>query len=81
MFREIKSLCKTFLRFAYAIKNRNKFKADKDLIAYRLNICFGNDINVACESLSSENKRCTECGCFVRQKAKLSFESCPLKKW
>lgn len=34
-----------------------------------------------CPSLDKEAGRCKECGCFVRTKAKLKSDNCPLGKW
>ncbi|EKR98081.1 DUF6171 family protein [Leptospira mayottensis] len=49
-------------------------KKDLDL---RLEICF------ACPLLLKGFllERCSVCGCFVRLKTKLKYESCPIKKW
>lgn len=34
-----------------------------------------------CPSLDREAGRCRECGCFVRTKAKIKSDQCPLGKW
>ena len=41
----------------------------------RLNLC------KSCESFNELENRCEECGCYMPGKAKVIFESCPLKKW
>ena len=45
----------------------------------RLNICFN------CPHFSSKGRitsgRCLECGCFIRAKARLETEKCPIGKW
>jgi len=35
----------------------------------------------ACPSWSKQTNRCTECGCQMKVKAKLTSSECPLKKW
>ncbi len=39
----------------------------------RLDICY------SCPYL--DNKQCSICGCYVKQKSKWSTESCPKNKW
>ena len=34
-----------------------------------------------CEYLDRPSARCTECGCFVQIKSKVSTEECPMGKW
>ena len=41
----------------------------------RLKLC------VSCDRYNSDNKTCSECGCYVDIKTKWALESCPLKKW
>ena len=41
----------------------------------RLDICNG------CEWFDHEAGRCKQCGCFMRIKAKLASEKCPIDKW
>lgn len=35
----------------------------------------------ACPSWSKQSNKCTECGCQMKVKAKLTSSECPLKKW
>jgi rRNA maturation endonuclease Nob1 len=49
--------------------------ADKELVAFRLETCRG------CERLFKPTMSCKECGCFVKLKARLEHDSCPLGKW
>jgi len=41
----------------------------------RLEICRN------CEKYDADQIRCTECGCFLRNKVSFSIDSCPLGKW
>lgn len=50
-----------------------KFVPEKEQRA-RWSIC------MACDRLT-ENKRCTQCGCFMEIKSKLAGMKCPLGKW
>lgn len=34
-----------------------------------------------CDQLDTATARCTECGCFVQIKSKVTTEECPLGKW
>ncbi len=34
----------------------------------------------SCEFLRSD-KRCSKCGCFMKEKAKMAKEKCPINKW
>jgi len=49
--------------------------ATEELVQTRLSIC------QACEFFSSENSRCTKCGCFMLAKTKLQVSKCPVNKW
>lgn len=87
----IKSLIKTVKKAIYAIKNRQQFKASKEVIDKRLYICFGTKdcmYTDKCDSLIENSKfifwkqkRCGLCGCYIKAKVKFAFEECPLKKW
>jgi hypothetical protein len=41
----------------------------------RLSIC------QQCEFFRTSDGTCSQCGCFIRLKAKLATEACPLEKW
>lgn len=55
-------------------RGKNLFANDK-LYDDRLNVC------KSCDKYDSEQKRCTECGCFIETKARIILDSCPLNKW
>lgn len=46
----------------------------KDMATKRLSIC------LECPQLT-KTKRCSECGCFMVAKTKLTNATCPLGKW
>ena len=81
------SLTKFFKGLFYSIKNRKRFWANDELKQKRLDICTGTNGNLSCDSLLEENyhifktRRCGECGCYIKQKVKFTFEQCPSKKW
>jgi hypothetical protein len=35
----------------------------------------------ACEFFRKEDKRCTQCGCFMEAKTRLKNVECPIHKW
>lgn len=41
----------------------------------RISICNG------CEFFIKEDKRCSQCGCFMEAKARLKKAFCPIHKW
>ena len=62
--------------FASAAKG-NPFEVTDVTFDSRMSIC------VECEFYKSEIVRCShsKCGCFLRKKARLFAESCPVGKW
>lgn len=48
-------------------------RVNQHIYKKRLDQCY------SCEHLS--NTKCGVCGCYVKQKAKWSTESCPKNKW
>lgn len=62
--------------------NPNEY-VDKETYVKRLNLC-----NTCPERLEASKgnqltkfSRCPQCGCFIRLKAKLKTENCPLGDW
>jgi hypothetical protein len=49
-------------------------KADDDIVQDRLDVC------KSCEFLTPKF-RCTQCGCFMKIKARLAPVKCPVGKW
>lgn len=60
---------------ASSAMNGKKILSTLELAEKRLVIC------EKCPSLAKDSGRCMECGCFVKAKARISFEECPLEKW
>lgn len=50
-------------------------KESDDEAQRRLTICRG------CDYFKRESERCAKCGCFLRAKAALALEHCPVGKW
>jgi hypothetical protein len=50
-------------------------RSDKDLIAYRLDIC------KQCPWLDKRLVKCRKCGCFMKLKSTLKQAKCPIDKW
>jgi len=48
---------------------------------YRLDICEGDTNYPPCEKYKESTGQCMSCGCFLKAKANLKNESCPLNKW
>lgn len=44
-------------------------------VARRLALCH------RCELFIHQQKRCSQCGCFMKFKARLRSQSCPVGKW
>ncbi len=39
------------------------------------------DLCQVCEHFSKQQKRCKECGCYLKQKIKFKVSECPIGKW
>ena len=55
--------------------NKKKGRVDAESYKKRLEIC------QKCPELIELTFQCKKCGCFMKQKAKLSDATCPLNKW
>jgi hypothetical protein len=55
--------------------NKSMGRLTPDKVDERLAICY------QCPSFLPRTARCDECGCFMKQKAKLANAYCPLGKW
>lgn len=47
----------------------------EEIYTNRMNICN------ACEFFRREDKRCTQCGCFMEAKTRFKKTFCPVHKW
>lgn len=47
----------------------------EDVYTQRISICNG------CEFFRHEDKRCTQCGCFMEAKTRFKKTYCPVHKW
>ena len=56
------------------LKGNQLFASEEEQIR-RMEIC------KSCEHFSSEDVRCRQCGCFLKQKTSLTSAKCPLQKW
>lgn len=56
---------------------RGELGASKSVVAYRHSICREN----SCGRYDAGSDRCRQCGCWLRAKAWLSVERCPLGLW
>ena len=61
-------------------KNQDKF-VNNDEYNYRLDVCEGESQYPPCEKYKESTGQCMSCGCFLKAKANLKAESCPLDKW
>ena len=48
---------------------------------YRLDMCEGDSKYPPCEKYKESTGQCMACGCFLKGKANLKHEDCPLNKW
>ena len=55
--------------------DKNQPRSDKDLIQYRLDICYD------CPFFNKRSIRCRKCGCFMNLKTTLKQAKCPIGKW
>lgn len=55
--------------------NMQRTIASREAQKERTNICKG------CEFFDEEQERCSQCGCFVKYKVAMSWETCPVDKW
>jgi hypothetical protein len=77
LLKQGKNLAKFTLNLVkYIHENQGKglFVSD-ETFNKRLDIC------KTCDKYDEMQQRCVECGCFLNEKATLSFEKCPLGKW
>jgi len=66
---------KNFIKFIYiGIKSGFKTVSFEEY-NNRLNMCMG------CMFLSPDGDRCTDCGCWIKNKAKWKVEDCPQGFW
>lgn len=66
--KNLLSSVSNFIRSGFELTPDEEYKK-------RLDICNN------CPSLDQKAGRCTECGCFIKTKAKLKSDQCPLGKW
>jgi hypothetical protein len=55
--------------------NGDHLTVSDEVYEERLNVCR------TCEWYDESQNRCRHCGCFLREKARYSIDSCPIKKW
>ena len=58
-----------------AISDPKALLASAEVKKQRLETCY------TCEFFVAEDRRCSECGCWVDQKASVALDSCPKDKW
>ena len=51
-----------------------KIKTSSEMFKDRMEVCLG------CDKLT-DDFRCSQCGCFIKAKAQLLSQDCPLRKW
>lgn len=61
--------------FVKAVATNGLSRLDDEVTKSRLEVC------QTCELFRKQDGRCGACGCFVKWKAKLPKEQCPLGKW
>jgi hypothetical protein len=77
LFQQAKNLSKfSWEMMQYIMQNEQKvmFVSD-EVFRSRLEVCKG------CDKFDDLQMRCTECGCFLNQKARMVLDGCPLNKW
>jgi hypothetical protein len=52
-----------------------------EALAARLVVCTGDENTPKCESYLKDSGRCATCGCYMRLKARIKAQQCPLGKW
>lgn len=57
------------------VLNGEEVKASDEEQNKRLEVCSG------CPHFIKDDKRCNECGCFMKIKSHLKSAKCPLGKW
>lgn len=75
MQKAAKNAVKALKRVVVAAAAGSKVFVGEKIAAQRLDACH------RCPAFQPKTGQCAECGCFVRVKAKLSTEQCPLHKW
>lgn len=59
----------------FDLLNSEYYIKDERVVRERVNTCFW------CPEYINLTGQCSECGCFIKAKAKLKTEDCPLEKW
>ena len=70
----IKNLADTSRSVLLEFLKSGRVKASSQMEKDRIEAC------LSCDKLT-DDFRCTQCGCFIRIKAKLLTSNCPLRKW
>jgi hypothetical protein len=66
---------KNFFRFIYTSFRERFERVSFSVYQERLSIC------QSCPFLHYKERRCTDCGCWVDNKAKWKYEACPKEYW
>lgn len=75
--KTLKNFTEFLIELFHRMWNKDEILADSELVQKRREIC------ADCDRLKKHwyGDRCGECGCFIKTKTKIKFESCPIDKW
>lgn len=71
----LKNLADTAKDVASGVVHGEGVFVTEEIYIHRMNICNG------CEFFRKEDKRCSQCGCFMEAKTRLKKAFCPTHKW
>jgi hypothetical protein len=74
-FQMARNLFKEAWKSTKGVVKTGKLLTDAKTAQDRINTCIG------CEFFNKEDKRCTQCGCFMEQKVHLKTAQCPKALW
>ena len=69
------NLLKSFKRASGALVKGEKLSVTKDIAEKRLEVCY------TCPKYIKDQNRCSLCGCYLKAKARMATETCPIGKW
>lgn len=71
----VKSLAGTMKDVAGGVLHGEGLLVTEQIYNERMSVCNG------CEFFRQEDKRCSQCGCFMEAKTRLKKTYCPIHKW
>ena len=72
---QLKNLGVSLHEFVSRVVKGNRLLASRETQLERFEIC------KSCERFEADANRCKVCGCYVKPKVSMTYETCPIGKW